>query len=536
MSAQSTSSHQNETETKGPLHKITDDPRSLDTFLTLARDASLGQKPWRYWLIFLSLGVANSSDAAEILCLSYILSDHQFQESILGESSWRAGLLAAAVFAGMLVGGLLVGALGDSRGRRPILLTGLVLNATAGVFSSLAPDVWALSLLRLVAGVGIGATVPPLFTLCSELAPPSDRGFWVAVAASFWMVGSLYVAGIGWMLLGHGIGWRWFAASCALPSALGAVMVLSDVPESPRFLALEGDTDRATEVANQLASAMDFAGSPLMRDEVLHHYPPSEETHLRAARSTLQEFVYATEQLYTSDLRPTTLALQTVWFSLSFGSYGLLTWINTLFEAVHLENIYTNALLFALSNLPGNLLSALLMDRTGRSSMLVGSVLAAAASLLAFAYVAAKEDVSHHGAIIVGAACAFQCFIIAAWNAIDVLTSELFPTTSRSTGMGLCAASGRIGAMLAQFVNGLLIGRPVRLLLVAAGSLLLGALTPAWLPEDRTGRPVEDRVSHRWSETSGGLSMPEFTDDEHIGSVGSRRHPYQPIRVYQSAV
>jgi hypothetical protein len=59
--------------------------------------------------------------------------------------------------------------------------------------------------------------------------------------------------------------------------------------------------------------------------------------------------------------------------------------------------------------------------------------------------------------MIVLSACVFQCFTIFVWNAIDVLTSELFPTSVRATGMGVCSATGRIGAMLAQFVNGWLI-------------------------------------------------------------------------------
>lgn len=61
----------------------------------------------------LSLGVANSSDASEILCLSYILSDVNFEASILNGND--GGSLAAAVFFGMLVGGLLVGTMGRKK-------------------------------------------------------------------------------------------------------------------------------------------------------------------------------------------------------------------------------------------------------------------------------------------------------------------------------------------------------------------------------------------------------------------------------------
>ena len=225
----------------------------------------------------------------------------------------------------------------------------------------------------------------------------------------------------------------------------------------------------------------------------------------------LHDFSTSATKLYSPGLRATTLPLQMVWFSLSFGSYGLATWINTLFVEVHLENVYFNALLFALSNLPGNLISGAWMDSWGRSNMLIGSILAAALSLLAFAWYAnqgsSTDSVSQDGEEaqqhslntfgIVFSACAFQAFSIVAWNTIDCMSSELFPTTVRSTGMGVCAATGRIGAMLAQLVNGFLVANPVRLLLVASFTLLLGSTTPAWLPaeSDLTGQPVHDDVT-----------------------------------------
>jgi hypothetical protein len=50
--------------------------------------------------------------------------------------------------------------------------------------------------------------------------------------------------------------------------------------------------------------------------------------------------------------------------------------------------------------------------------------------------------------------------------------------------------------MVAQFVNGALVAdHPARLLLVASGTLLLGATTPCLLPGgDMTGQPVHDAM------------------------------------------
>jgi MFS family permease len=526
--------------------------QSLDEFMEVAFQATRGRNPlfsfirqWRYWCIMLSLGVANSSDASEILCISYILSDPVFRQQILKEGD--GGVLAAAVFMGMLIGGLVVGTMGDWLGRRPMLLLGLFCNAIAGVLSAMAPDVWSLSLLRGIAGVGIGATVPPLFTLVTELAPPSARGFCVTLCASFWMVGSMYVALLAlWLLEAWGLSWRIFAVACALPSALGAFLVVALVPESPRFLGLEQRSKEAVDVANSLACRkMNYYGAPLRIDELERSFPSSAirdlenrqvgTTNYRGngniwglARMALIDFYTSTSKLYTPQLQRTTWPLQMVWFSLSFGSYGLLTWINTIFVEVHLQNVYFNALLFSASNLPGNILTACFMDRVGRSPMLIASVVFAALSLVSFA---ACANVSNSTGIVLSA-CLFQCFTIAAWNTIDTMTSELFPTLVRSTGMGICAASGRIGAMVAQFVNGALVANhPVKLLLVASGTLLLGAATPCLLPDgDMTGQPVHDGLNNNST-----MVLRRIAPFPAIKTSGAARgEPYVHLQLQQS--
>lgn len=533
--------------------------RSLDQFLEQASSLEQGDfigtlsplawwrrvaYQWRYWMVFLSLGVANSSDAAEILCISYMLSDEYFEEQVLHRTAWKAALLAATVFAGMLLGGLLVGGgLSDVFGRRPVLLFGLALNSVAGLLSAMTWDVYSLSILRFVAGVGIGATIPPLFTLCSELAPPTHRGLCVTIAASFWMVGSIYVAIMAWSIFGRGShgpsSWRVFAATCAVPSAAGWFFVWQSVPESPRFLLLHGRYEEAVMVVRDLTFRTQFRGPTWTLEEARAHRShvvvrDSRSLTWRMLWSSLQNFWVGAHQLYLPQIRQVTLALQMVWFSLSFGSYGLYTWINKLFFEVHLQNVYFNALLFAMSNLPGNVLSAFLMDRIGRAKMLVGSILGAVLSLLLFAYVVFRDEsstVDLNPSLpvewIVLASCAFQMCTIVSWNTIDVLTSELFPTSVRATGMGVCAASGRVAAMLAQFVNGALVARPVSLLLVAAFTLLLGAITPVLLPADKTGQPVSDTVagiSHGNNE--GSL---EQAGSVPIEKVSQRNYSYQHL-------
>ena len=521
------------------------DNYSLGTLLRVREESSIlsdlcDKNKLAYHLIILSLGLANASDASEILCLSYLLSDLNFQDDILKSGDinnnasgghFESGLIAASVFIGMLSGGLVVGAVADSLGRRPTLLFGLVLNAVAGMLSALSTSAYNLAAIRLIAGVGIGASIPPLFSLVSELSPPSRRGLCVNIVASFWMVGSIYVALIAILSFQiHDWSWRIFAVLCAVPSLAGAVAVWVVVPASPRFLAKIGMIDEATEIANTLAIKMGANTMPvgatythentreedsgafrlLQIDELAQQYPQSQTNRFTVGgrnfdiKSALADGIKSTKDLYSPNLRKgITIPLQMIWFALSFGSYGLLTWINSIFVQINLSNVYFNALLFAAANLPGNILAGALLDRIGRRRLLTLAMGCSALSLIIFAhYSQVRPDVNvpnANTAMIVLSACSFQALSIAAWNAIDTITGEEFPTSVRSTGLGICTASGRIGALIAQFVNSWLIDEPARLLLVASATLLFGAASPMLLEgEDMARRSLEDNPSeHR---------------------------------------
>ena len=117
---------------------------------------------------------------------------------------------------------------------------------------------------------------------------------------------------------------------------------------------------------------------------------------------------------------------------------------------VEIDDLYWNLILFALANLPGNILSFLTIDRVGRIPSLISSLALSAASLFVFAWYASHTSTMNATAGIVWSSCAFQALETVAWNVVEVATGELFPTAVRSTGIGICTATGRLGAMTAQ--------------------------------------------------------------------------------------
>ncbi|CAN0511758.1 unnamed protein product, partial [Ectocarpus sp. 8 AP-2014] len=78
-------------------------------------------------------------------------------------------LLTAAVFVGMLVGGILAGSAADRLGRRNCLLVSLAINCTFASISAAAPSVGWLIAARVCAGLGVGGSIPVVLTLGAEL-------------------------------------------------------------------------------------------------------------------------------------------------------------------------------------------------------------------------------------------------------------------------------------------------------------------------------------------------------------------------------
>ena len=75
-----------------------------------------------------------------------------------------------------------------------MLRSALGVATLAMLASAFAPSLGILIACRLISGMGVGMSTPPLFSLAVELAPAGRKGQAVALVASFWMVGAIAVA------------------------------------------------------------------------------------------------------------------------------------------------------------------------------------------------------------------------------------------------------------------------------------------------------------------------------------------------------
>ncbi len=439
--------------------------------------------------------------------------------------------LSAAIFFGMLVGGLTFGLASDRLGRRSVLTFSLAINALFGFLTgAVGSNYTALMFCRVAGGFGVGGSIPGVFSFAAELLPAKDRGFWLSTVAWWWMIGSLWAAGLAWLIIGTlNTSWQVYAASCAVPAALAAVLVHFLLPESPRYLLAKGDAAGAASSIVRIATAngVETRLSPSHKPQYtlrpvegpLFEVASDDRSGLLAVSPTAvaadgsasseggPEGVRSWDgasrrggvlEAVVSVFRPvrdffsppharTSWLLMIVWFCLSFGWYGLILWIPTLFVDADFElNVYQDSFLVAASNLPGNLISAVLMDRIGRKGVLAGSLFAACACAAGMPF--ARSEVA-----AVVTACTLNAVSTASWNALDCLSTESFPTSMRTSAMGLLSASGRIGSIAAQFVFAQLIKVSLGALLGSASAVLFaGAAAALLLRVDPMGKRLDD--------------------------------------------
>lgn len=463
---------------------------SAEGAISIAESCISKNKMRTVMLAGLTLGMSNAADAVEIMCIGFIMTE------INDATAQQKELLTAAVFMGMLVGGLACGYLSDIIGRKPCLLGSLGVNAIAGCASALAPSMDILIVFRVISGLGIGGSVPIVFAMGAELFPTRIRGKGLSLVAAFWMVGAIYAALTAWIMIGNlgtnsnsSMSWRAYALVSAIPAATSLIMVYYLLPESPRFLLEKREYVRAASALHMYTGvivspgALEQADNAVEEENRIFNSPSKEDNHNHNHnhKEEGEGQTSAIKVLFSPGMRSTTIIFMIIWFTLSFGSYGIGTWISSLFIDVGINNPYSASFIFAMANLPGNIVSFMFIETLGRRKLLSIGMTCAAISALAFAL-----DTSSQG-VVIACAALFNAFSVMGWNSLDALSCESFPTDVRTSGMGVLSSSGRLGAIAAQFVNGSLEKNVPLLLFVTSTCTLCGGLVSWLLPVENTG-------------------------------------------------
>lgn len=105
--------------------------------------------------------------------------------TIAGESiiTWQ--------MAGLLIGGIIWGIMGDKRGRLSVLFGSIILYSLANVANGFVQTVEQYALIRFIAGLGLAGELGAGITLISEITPREKRGMATSMVAGFGLTGAV---------------------------------------------------------------------------------------------------------------------------------------------------------------------------------------------------------------------------------------------------------------------------------------------------------------------------------------------------------
>ncbi len=150
------------------------------------------------------------------------------------ESMMQSGLLLLNLqMAGMLIGGIVWGILGDKRGRLSVLFGSIIIYSLANIANGMVQTLSAYAILRFIAGFGLAGELGAGITLVSEILPTKIRGYGTTLVATLGVMGALLA-----YLVSHYFDWR---TSYYIGGVLGLVLLILRfrVFESGIFLQLK---------------------------------------------------------------------------------------------------------------------------------------------------------------------------------------------------------------------------------------------------------------------------------------------------------
>jgi PHS family inorganic phosphate transporter-like MFS transporter len=387
------------------------------------------------------------------------------------ETSWVSG---AAVL-GAFIGAIVFGRLADIGGRKKVYALVAAVMVVGAISSALAPDLLALILSRFLLGLGIGGDYPVSAVLMSEYSNRRDRGRLVGMVFSMQalglMVGPLVALGLLESHVGHDLTWRLLLGLGAAP-ALGVLYLRARMPESPRFHAeVRG---RGAQAAHELAT---FSQGAL----------PELAPSVTADNVVVGD---GRDRVRLADARMLKLIVGTAgaWFVFDYAYYGNTLSLPVILKGVEPGASVTAKLMWSLAMfvafaVPGYLAAISWMDRIGHrrlQSLGFGTLVVAFFALAAIPALTASV-----GAFIAVFGVSYFFVEFGPNTTTFVLPSEVFPVYWRTTGHGIAAGLGKLGAFAGVFLVPALetsLGlRPM--LAIAAGAAALGVALTRLLPE-----------------------------------------------------
>ncbi len=352
-------------------------------------------------------------------------------------NSWH-GFLVSSALIGCIIGGLTGGIVSVKLGRKKGLLLAAVLFLISAIGSAI-PEMFFRPIgqadhtfmyhfifYRIIGGIGVGlaSMLSPMYI--AEMSPANMRGKLVSWNQFAIIFGMLVVYFVNYTIALSGdanwldsIGWRWMFASEIIPALLFLILLFF-VPETPRYLALKNNEEKAMKILTKINGP---AVAGVVMDEI--------KSTLKATSGKL--FSYG----YVVIIAGVLLSV----FQQFVGINVVLYYAPEIFKNLgsNTNDSLMLTIIVGIINLSFTVLAIFTVDRFGRKPLqIVGALgMALFMFMLGFSFFFGKLGVIAMVSMLGYVACfAFS------WGPITwVLLSELFPNKIRGGAMAIAVAA-----------------------------------------------------------------------------------------------
>ncbi|CAK1585505.1 unnamed protein product [Parnassius mnemosyne] len=348
--------------------------------------------------------------------------------NLICENSWLKDFTQTLFQFGVLIGSLVLGAASDRYGRRPTLISAVIIESLTGVIASFLPDFWSFTIVRMMLGFSIGGILVIGFVIIMEYVGSKYRDILSALFHVPFSIGHISLAAFGYYITDY----MYFQLAISVINII-LLFYICVLPESPRWLLATNKTVKAISLMKRVAKINNLPLEDIPRLTELYQL---EHKSVMKKGSLLDLF-------RTPNIRRNIIIMAFLWLVCSYCFYGVAQYIS------HLTgNIYVNVVASGSVSLCSCFVSIPLMKISKRKTLVIVFNVASSICLIVITFVPEGTY-----SVVLGCCGVFFTFIV--FIVLYLYCSEMFPTVVRNAAIGISSMMARVGSMIAPFVAGL---------------------------------------------------------------------------------
>ena len=373
--------------------------------------------------------VLNALDGFDVSAISYASPGISKEWSL---PQGGLGIVLSMELIGMAFGSIVIGNLADRVGRKPTMLLCLAFMSVGMLMATTAGNPTALSVWRVITGLGIGGMLAAINAVSSEFANDKRKHMSVALMTIGYPLGAVF-GGLGAARLLQTYDWRSVFYLGAMATVVLIPVVAFVIPESVHWLARKQPSG-ALEKINKAMARMG--------------HPPVAALPVMSPAARAQ----SAGDIFGPAMLATTVLVTLAYFFHIVTFYYIIKWVPKIVVDMGFV-ASSSARVLMWTNVGGATGGAIFGFLTLRYNVKMLTIAALVVSTVAVSlFGTAPADLQT--LIIICAFCGF--FINAGIVGLYAIIAQAFPTHVRASGTGFAIGAGRGGSVLAPIIAGFL--------------------------------------------------------------------------------